>query len=87
MAHVCMCVCSKTRSSILTVNVRKLVFLGGLKSILVCQSNEMKNIWSKTLYTYVHTNICLCDCVVAYSAVIYYYPCHVPHTTHTASVS
>lgn len=62
-------------------------FLGGLKSILVCQSNEMKNIWSKTLYTYVHTNICLCDCVVAYSAVIYYYPCHVPHTTHTASVS
>lgn len=61
-------------------------FLGGLKSISVCQSNEMKNIWSKT-YIYVCMYVCLCVCVVAYSAVIYYYPCHVRHTTHIASVS
>lgn len=84
---MCVCVCENQVVGSNGQRTKISFFFGGLKSILVCQSNEMKNIWSKTLYTHIHTYICLCVCIVAYSAVIYYYPCHVPHTTHTVSVS
>lgn len=86
-ARVRVCVCANQvvdfNGKSTPVNVRNFVFLGASTSILVCQSNEMKNIWSKTLYVYVCMHMCVS--VHAYSAVIYYYPCHVPHRQTTVS--
>lgn len=68
-ARVCECVCV-CANQVVDSNGKsyagqrtKIRFFRGLTSILVCQSNEMKNIWSKTLYVYVCICVCFCTCI------------------------
>lgn len=85
--HVCMCVCSKTRSSILTVNVRKLVFFRRpqINFGLSVKRNE-KHLVKNSIYicTYKHMFLWLCSCIFCCNLLLSM-SCS-PHYTHSLGV-
>lgn len=81
--HACVCVIVKTRSSILTVNVRKLVFFRRpqINFGLSVKRNEKHLVKNIHTYMYVHTYICMCSCIFCCNLLLSM-PCSL-HYTHS----